>query len=458
MGFIGFLLIASVASAISFDSLLAWVAGILYVVYDTWLLTYVAWKTRKLGVVNSKQTNQPVKVSTLPSTTPLSLGVLVAVHNESDVILGTLSRLLSQSVTPSQIIIVNDGSSDDTLQKVSAMYGFDVPLGPAQDKLYQSNHCPHLFLLHKPNSGKADSLNNALQYITTEVALTVDADTILEIDAIKQIHSAFSQDKNLVAACGILRPTTQGKLFAKIFGGLQYFEYLRAFLSRAAWSESNALLLVSGAFSAYHTKALAKVGGYDPASLVEDYELIHRMHRYSAQHDLDWRVDVIEKARATTDAPTNINAFIQQRKRWFAGFLRTQFKYRDMIGFAQYKEVGRFMLPVKTVDTLQPIFGLTALYLLILFIFTDVQVANYILAVIAIKLVIDYTFHLWSLHKYHQWIGQSVPAHKWWQATFCCLCDPFFFQPLRHISALVGWSMVLKNNVRWEPIRIHSDD
>lgn len=451
-------LLISLASAANFDSVFAWGVGLLYVTYDTWLIVYVAWKTRKL---RAAQQITKTKVTSAPPSKvikELKIGVLVPVHNESDVVIATIEKLIEQTDAPKQIIIVNDGSTDDSVQKLAQYYDFSRQQVLSNNVLIQSHLYEHIWILNKENSGKADSMNQALEYLACDVVVTVDADTLLEPDAIKEIRLTFCNNANLAAACGILKPVTKGNIFARIFGVLQYFEYLRAFLSRAAWTQSNALLLVSGAFSAYRKKALVAVGGYDASSLVEDYELIHRMHKYSCDKGLGWTVGIVEKARATTDAPTTISAFIQQRKRWFAGFLRTQFKYREMIGAAQYNDVGRFMMPIKTVDTLQPIFGLTALYLLIMFAFTDAHIAGYILIVIGVKLCIDYSFHMWALFKYHLWLGKKLPPNRWWQATACCLVDPFFFQPLRHISALVGWSIVLKANVRWEPIRIHTNN
>jgi len=455
--FISLLLITCIIGAVQLDNVWAWSVGVIYVVYDTWLLTYVAWKTRKLQHITSALPLPNTTKSRLTNSqqAALTFGVLVPVHNESKVILATLARLISQQQKAEQIIIVNDGSTDDTLSKLNHFYNFSAKASD-NPQLLQSSINPNLYLLNKHNSGKADSLNQAIAHLNCDVVITVDADTLLEPDAISEIKTAFNSQTDLVAACGILTPTTHGSLLVRIFGGLQYFEYMRAFFSRAAWTQSNALLLVSGAFSAYNKHALLQVGGYDHTSLVEDYELIHRMHKHSCEHDLNWQVNIIETARATTDAPSNVATFIQQRKRWFAGFLRTQFKYRHMIGNAHYQNVGRLMLPIKTLDTLQPIFGLVALYLLLNFLFTDSEIAGSVLVIILIKLVIDYFFHLWTLHKYHAWLGQAVPKMRWWQATLCCLVDPFFFQPLRHFSALIGWSMILKNNVRWEPIRLGS--
>jgi cellulose synthase/poly-beta-1,6-N-acetylglucosamine synthase-like glycosyltransferase len=464
-GLVAFLLCISMAGATQFENGLAWSVGLLYVTYDTWLICYVSWKTAKLGpkdesdAVGSTQKNIATHPAHNHNHKTLEIGVLVPVHNESAGIINTINRLLQQTKIPEKIIIVNDGSTDNTRKKLASTYGFKcentLPSNVHhQPTLYASEHFSNLFLFDKKNSGKADSLNQVMQHINCDIVVTVDADTLLEKNALNEAYQAFKKDPTLIAACGVLKPVTHGSWIARLFGTFQYFEYLRAYLSRAAWSQSNALLLVSGAFSVYNRSALIAVGGYDDKSLVEDYELIHRMHKYACDNDLNWRIDVLKNARATTDAPTSVFAFINQRKRWFAGFLRTQYKYRHMIGNAKYKDVGQFMLPIKTVDTLQPVFGLVALFLLWRFLITGADVSTFILTIIAIKLVVDYGFHIWSLYKYHHWLEQPAPRHLWLQATLCCLADPFIFQPLRHLSACIGWTLMLKKNVRWEPIRM----
>jgi cellulose synthase/poly-beta-1,6-N-acetylglucosamine synthase-like glycosyltransferase len=455
-GFVAFLLCISIMGATQFENVLAWSVGLLYVTYDTWLICYVSWKTAKLKTQDQKVAHgKRAKINTSDLTphcnTILNLGVLVPVYNESTGIIKTIDCLLKQTEMPKQIIIVNDGSTDYTFNKLAIGYGFKCENTHPSSTLYASEHFPNLFLFDKKNSGKADSLNQVMHHINCDIVVTVDADTLLETDAISEAYQAFKQDPTLVAACGVLKPVTQGGWVARMFGLFQYFEYLRAYLSRAAWAQSNALLLVSGAFSVYNRSALVAVGGYDDTSLVEDYELIHRMHKYSCEHGLNWRIDVLENARATTDAPTTVSAFINQRKRWFAGFLRTQYKYRYMIASAKYKDVGQFMLPIKTIDTLQPVFGIVALFLLWRFLITDHDVSTFIL-------VIDYCFHIWSLYKYHRWLGQPAPRHLWVQATLCCLADPFIFQPLRHLSACIGWTLILQKNARWKPIRTQQNN
>lgn len=445
---VALLLSLSIYSANAFGGILAWAVGLLYVSYDTWLLAYVAWKTRAINNVT------PATESVKTEQSSMTIGVLVPAHNEGTVIMDTLRYLLQQEDVPEQIIVINDGSTDDTSALLQAE--FDIPvqgLGMFRSRTHQRVH-----LLEKTNSGKADSLNLALPHLQCDVVVTLDADTLLAPTAMGAIRRAFAEESQLTAACGVLRPRTRGGLVARCFGWFQYFEYLRAFLSRAAWEQVNALLLVSGAFAAYRKSALMVIGAYDKHSLVEDYELIHRLHQYACERQLDWTVRVLPGAVADTDAPASLRAFLQQRKRWFTGFLRTQFHYRHMIGSATYKQVGRLMLPIKTVDTLQPIFGLVAFSLMLHFFFTDVMLAKHVLLVIVIKLTVDFCYHMWAVHRYHRWLGIPVEPHLWWRAMLCCLTEPFFFQLIRHLGALLGWSSLLTGKAKWKPIRQSGPD
>ncbi|MGL1645724.1 glycosyltransferase, partial [Vibrio parahaemolyticus] len=90
--------------------------------------------------------------------------------------------------------------------------------------------------------------------------------------------------------------------------------------SRHAWSRFNSLLLVSGAFATFRRDAVVQVGGFDPDCLVEDYELLHRLHRHARNEGLTWTVRVLGQAQARTDAPSTLMAFLRQRRRWFGGF------------------------------------------------------------------------------------------------------------------------------------------
>jgi len=430
----------STFSALWFDSLLAWVSGLLYVAYDTCLIGYVAWQTRNL---------QAEAVTPLTNTDGPVLGLVVPARNEAAVLAATLDPLLAQMRPGDTLLMVDDGSTDGTRALLASHYGV---VRDGYGLATSSRHAP-LQVLFKPNSGKADSLNLGWQHLRAPVIVTIDADTRLADDALDGFRVAFAAEPQLAAACGILRPTGAGGWQARLFETFQRFEYLRAFLSRAAWMRSDALLLVSGAFAAYRRDVLDSIGGFDPQCLVEDYELIHRLHRHAHDRGLDWRVRVLSAPRATTDAPADIPAFLRQRRRWFAGFLQTQFAYRQMHGQARYGSVGRLMLPVKAVDTLQPVFGLTAFVLLVLFVTGGARVAPLVLTVIVSKLVIDFSYHLWAVHRYHRWLGLAMPPRLWASAALATVAEPFSFQLLRHVGAAWGWWQILTGRRDWAPQR-----
>jgi cellulose synthase/poly-beta-1,6-N-acetylglucosamine synthase-like glycosyltransferase len=211
----------------------------------------------------------------------------------------------------------------------------------------------------------------------------------------------------------------------------------------------DSLVLISGAFAGFRTRAVIEVGGFDPDCLVEDYELIHRLKRFSSDESRAWRTAVVGGARAQTEAPSTPMAFLRQRRRWFGGFLQTQYWYRDMVGNRRYGELGLFHLPVKAADTVQPIYGLTAFGLLLLYLFTRrIGVVLAISGVIGAKIALDLAFHLWSILLYRRWLGPGVRLSPF-LALAAAVAEPFTFQLLRHTAAMWGWVTFLTGGQTW---------
>ena len=428
------------AGAFAFTGVLAWSTGLVYITYDTLLLLFTFVQTRRL---RSPAATSPVGP---PVGGVASVGVIVAAHNEAKVLPVTLAALYAQRDVPDVIVIADDGSSDGTAALLTESFGLAEPrLG--QLSATSASHAG-LCWLRLPHGGKARALNVAIEALATDMVLTVDADTLLEPTAIAAMRDAFARAPGLVAATGVLTPVCDRSLSGRLFEWFQRYEYVRNFLSRYAWMRVDALLLISGAFAGFRRAAVITVGGFDTDCLVEDYELIHRLSRYGALHDLDWHTAVIGGARARTAAPATLPAFLRQRRRWFGGFLQTQYWYRDMVGSARYGVLGRWMLPVKAIDTLQPIFGLTAFALLLFYLITGrVHVLLPVALVIGTKIVIDLAFHLWSLGLYRRWAGGSAMAAG--PAIVASLLEPFSFQLLRHAGAAWGWVYFLTGRQTW---------
>jgi cellulose synthase/poly-beta-1,6-N-acetylglucosamine synthase-like glycosyltransferase len=416
----------------------AWAIGLVYIGYDTALLIFVFTKTWKLGGANE------IAITSAEQTTTLTTAVIIAAYNEAPVLEATISALHAENDSPDQIMIADDGSDDDTPGVLARLYG--LPL-PALGEITTSPAYPNLRWLRLPRGGKAVALNAAIAAIDSDLVITVDADTLLAADALSTMRSAFESEPCLAAATGVLRPICDKSTSGRLFQWFQTYEYVRNFLSRYAWMQNNSLLLISGAFAGFRREALMRIGGFDPDSLVEDYEVMHRMHRFSSDNDLGWTVRVIGGAQASTDSPGSLMPFLRQRRRWFAGFLQTQYWNRDMIGNARYGALGVAMLPVKALDTVQPLYGLAAFGLLVYFAATgNLVIAIPILIAMGLKVVIDLAYLLWSLYVYRRWTGRHIGASG---ALLAAILEPVSFQLLRHLGAAWGWSVFLTGRQVW---------
>jgi cellulose synthase/poly-beta-1,6-N-acetylglucosamine synthase-like glycosyltransferase len=433
-------------------NLWGWSVGVAYIAYDTALLAFVAWQTWAL------LKPQPLPAATVRSAddthhgthTATRISVIVASHNEALVLPATLAALLAQTDPPDQIIVADDGSNDGTAALLEQRYALAAPALGALSAPSASH--PGLHWLRLTHGGKARALNAAINATANEVVLTVDGDTLLDVGAIAAVRRAFAREPELVATTGVLTPVCSGTASGRVLQWFQTYEYIRNFLSRYAWMQLQSLLLISGAFAGFRRQALVDVGGFDADCLVEDYELIHRLRHHAARLGLDWRFRVLGDAQARTEAPSRIGAFLSQRRRWFGGFLQTQYWYRAMVGDARLGWLGTLMLPVKAIDTLQPLYGLTAFVLLVFGVATQrLALAGPVAGLIAAKITLDLAFHLWSVRLYRRWVGNGPAARSaaFGPSLLAALLEPFTFQLLRHLGAALGWVSFLSGSRRW---------
>ncbi len=437
------LFVALTAQAFYRTGVAGWAVGIIYIAYDTALLGFTAWAIWPLRHPGgSRQPALAVESGSVPT-----LAVIIAAHDEAPVLGITIDTLAGQSDPPDLILLADDGSGDDSAAVLKRRYGLDAPnLGEISQP---APGLPVLRWLRLPRGGKARALNAAIVHLDTDLVVTVDADTLLAPGALAAMRAAFQAEPRLAAATGILRPICGRDWQGRLFQWFQSYEYVRNFLSRYAWMGQNGLLLVSGAFAGFRRRALIEVGGFDPDCMVEDYEVIHRLHRHAADTGQDWRVQVVGGALASTDAPASIMGFLRQRRRWFGGFLQTQRWNRDMVGNGHFGRLGTRMLPVKALDTLQPIYGLTAVALLIWLLATGrFHPVLAILAIMIAKIVVDLSFHLWSIGIYKRWTGQH-DGLRLGPALFVSIAEPFCFQLLRHAGAVWGWIAFLSGRENW---------
>ena len=447
------LLIFTLYASFAFHGVAAWSIGLVYITYDSLLLGFMVISSQ----VAVNRQDRKRRAGTAPALLPAggkrpSLTVLICARNERLVLPECLRALARQSEPADEIIVLDDGSTDDMVRWLTAEYA--LTFEPAGTSVVgTSARWPSLRVWSKPNTGKADSLNLGWKMARGEIVVTLDADTAVEPEALGAIRDGFVEDPNLGIAGGVLIPVCHRSSLAGFFLFFQTFEYARGFLWRLTFMQYNMLLLISGAFAAYRRSVLESAGGFDATSWVEDYELTHRVYRDSFDSGQPIAVKTISGARATTDAPASINTFLNQRRRWFAGFIATHFKYHDMVGNGRYGSVGRYMLCLKTLDLLLPIYALAAGVILIILLVSHHSLNIFIVKLIILKLVFDLVLHAYSIFLYQRWLGTPFSPRFCLRSVGATLSEPFVFQIMRQLGAVFGWLAFLRRRIDWMPQR-----
>ena len=445
------LLVFTLYASFAFRGVAAWSIGLVYIAYDSLLLSFMVISSQ-IAIARQARLKEaaPPKV---PNSGPRpTLTVLICARNERLVLPECLRALAAQTEPADEIIVLDDGSTDDMIRWLTNEYAMTfTPRGTSA--LGLSARWPGLKVWSKPNSGKADSLNQGWKMALGEIVVTLDADTYIEPAALGALRDGFVEDPALGIAGGVLVPVCHRTPWAGFFQFFQTFEYARGFLWRLTWMQYDMLVLISGAFAAYRRDVLEKAGGFDVTSWVEDYELTHRIYRdtYDTGHPVT--VKTLSGARATTDAPAAIGTFLNQRRRWFAGFIATHFKYHDMVGNARYGAVGRYMMCLKTLDLLLPVYAMAAAVVLVCLLVVHHGLQFFIVKLIVAKLIFDLTLHAYSIVLYQRWLGIPLSRKLWLQSLGATLSEPFVFQIMRQLGAVFGWVAFLRRKIDWMPQR-----
>jgi cellulose synthase/poly-beta-1,6-N-acetylglucosamine synthase-like glycosyltransferase len=273
------------------------------------------------------------------SSLDIPISIVAPAYNESVSIIQSVKALLQLEYPAYELVVVNDGSKDDTLAKLIAAFNLrpfpeayrqQVPCKPVR-QIYRSSRYPMLRVIDKENGGsKADASNAGINACRYPLICVVDADSALQPDSLRRVVRPFLEDPKTIAVGGTVRIANgcvvrRGFLekvgLPKNFLALvQVVEYLRAFLfGRLGWSPMNALLIVSGAFGVFRKDVLVAVGGYNPAAVGEDMELVVRMHRRMVEQKRPYRITFVPDPVCWTDAPETLRGLKSQRVRWHHG-------------------------------------------------------------------------------------------------------------------------------------------
>jgi cellulose synthase/poly-beta-1,6-N-acetylglucosamine synthase-like glycosyltransferase len=318
-----------------------------------------------------------------PFTPPIS--VLAPAYNEQANIVENVRSLLMLDYPLFEVIVINDGSSDNTLEAIieefelrptARSFEYAVPC-KAIRCVYESATYSNLILVDKDNGGKADALNAGLNLSLYPLFCAIDADSILESDALLRLVRPFIDAPGVtIAAGGVVRVANgceisggrvrQIRLVRRALPLIQIVEYLRAFLfGRMGWSGGNSLLVISGAFGLFEKRTAVLAGGYAADTVGEDMELVVRMHRVVHERKQPYRIGFVPDPICWTEVPETLKVLRRQRTRWQRGLIDTIVRHRAMIGRPRYGTVGLVSLPAFALfEMMSPLIELSGYLLL----------------------------------------------------------------------------------------------
>ncbi|QZP38473.1 glycosyltransferase family 2 protein [Halobaculum magnesiiphilum] len=292
------------------------------------LVAFYYWVVGAAAIGNAAGDLPPVEDGELPT-----VSVLVPAYNEAGYIARTVRSVLAADFDPArlEVVVVDDGSTDATRSQAASIDDDRVRV------------------VTRANGGKHAALNYGLLFASNDVIVTVDADTTLESDALRRIVAPLVDDPDAAAVAGTIRVSNRDGLL----GGAQALEYLVGIqLKRRLFDAIGAVTIVPGCFGAFRRSALESVGGYDPDTMTEDFDvtmqLLRAGHRIRGSNGIAW-----------TEAPGTWRDLSKQRLRWYRGNLLTLVKHRGVLGEPESGLVHRLVFPLWVVEiTVLPAAGL----------------------------------------------------------------------------------------------------
>lgn len=399
----------------------------------------------------------------LSSSIAPSISIIAPAYNESLNIIENVRSLLSNHYANYDVIIVNDGSTDDSMEKLIAAYDLElvpylvnekIKTQPLRGGVFKSTNpaFEKLTVVDKQNGGKADALNMGLNISKNSLVACIDVDCLLLEDALQKMIKPFLEftEGRVIATGGVIRIANScqikdGKLLdvnlpKKVIEKSQILEYMRSFLlGRMAWSRLNGLLVISGAFGLFDKKIAIEAGGYDTDTVGEDMEIIVRMRRLMEEQNKKYKVAYIPDPLCWTEAPDNYKIFISQRNRWTRGTIETLSKHKK-IGFnRKYRSLGLLSYPYWYIfERLAPIIEIVGIvYFGVLIALQEVR-WDYSLAFFLLAYFFTVLFTVTAICSEELTYHQYKKRGSGFKLIFMSFLEPFVFHPFILYAALRG--------------------
>lgn len=402
-----------------------------------------------------------------------SISILAPAYNEGANIIENVRSLLSIHYNQLEVIVINDGSKDDSLEKLVAHYSLELCELSCYNHIatktirgvYRSRDAVYrkLIVVDKENGGKADALNVGVNVSSNDYLVCIDVDCILEQDALLKLVKPFMEetDKRVIATGGVVRVAnsceiSNGKLVQvnlprQFLPRVQTLEYIRAFLlGRMAWSRLNGLLLISGAFGAFDRDIVIKAGGYDHNTVGEDMELVVRMRRYMEENDLPYKVAYIPDPLCWTEAPASYKILGRQRNRWTRGTIETLKFHRVMFFNPRYGVLGLLSYPYWFFfELLAPAIEFLGMVGLIFLICIGKINWTFFLALLCFIITFGFLYSVFAILMEVLTYNQYKKRREVLSLILTAFLEPFLFHPFTVWSAVKGYRDYLMKKKSW---------
>lgn len=395
---------------------------------------------------------------------PLAPGLTIVApaYNEGMTIVENIRSLLSLKYVNFEVMVVNDGSKDDTLQKMIDAYDLvkiDKKIDPNWKSkpirgIYKSKHqsFSKLTVIDKENGGKSDALNTGMNLSENPYVGCIDVDCLLLPDALLHVVKSFYQrtKKRVIAVGGVIRVANscvinggaleEIKLPKNWLAKFQLLEYTRSFLlGRMAFGRLDSLLIISGAFGFFDREIAVACGGYDTNTVGEDMEIVFRMRRYMVDNKLPHTIEYIPDPLCWTEVPESRKILVNQRDRWARGNLETLYKHRDMFFNRKYGRLGFISYPYWFFyEWLAPILEFFGFFSIILFYYLGILNLPFFIAITALIYIFSIMFSfyaiLWEVYSYNEYNRTKDILIL----MGCAIVEPFIFHPIVVFAAVRG--------------------
>jgi cellulose synthase/poly-beta-1,6-N-acetylglucosamine synthase-like glycosyltransferase len=348
------------------------------------MLTVLAW----LGMSEEVRARRYIALDEV-FRSPLTPGisVLVPAFNEEAVIVESVRSLLALRYPRHEVVVVSDGSTDNTIGALKDAFDLAPVRTAVRDGVptaavhgtYVSRRDRRLLVVDKENGGRSDALNAGLNAARHPYICVIDADSLLEEDALLKVSKPILDDPDVLAATGgTIRIANscrvdhgrviEARVPSNTLATIQVLEYLRAFLvGRVGWSRINALGIISGAFGLFHRSLVETVGGYWTDTVGEDFELTLRLHRHLRERDEPYRIAFVSDPVCWTEVPEDLVTLGRQRRRWQRGLWEALRRHQRMFLNPRYGVIGLVALPYFVFfEFLSPLFVLLGVLVTVL--------------------------------------------------------------------------------------------